>query len=220
MRFVRIAPSASLIMGGGGGLAWSSYDTRALEGSHADIVLLSVSWVCSTVSQRLISARVMLVPFFVRVAVVSSLVLWCEAPLCSCRSVADELIADIFGSSDEEEEFAVSISLLLLLFPSSLCSSSSSSSMFCYCCTMLVGDKAGSFCARVLLADGCICRYFIAVKNDGCECGPLRTADQLNRTHWPVISVCVYLITPVSNELELEVNKTKPKLKSSKQNQQ
>jgi hypothetical protein len=28
--------------------------------------------------------------------------------LCLCRSVADELIADIFGSSDEEEEFAVS----------------------------------------------------------------------------------------------------------------
>ena len=31
--------------------------------------------------------------------------------------MADELIADIFGSSDEEEEFAVSFSLLLLLFP-------------------------------------------------------------------------------------------------------
>ena len=71
--------------------------------------------------------------------------------------MADELIADIFGSSDEEEEFAVSFSLSSYSSPSSLCSSSSSSSMFCYCCTMLVGDnKAGSFCHSVLLADGCM----------------------------------------------------------------
>ena len=73
-------------------------------------------------------------------------------PLCSYRSVADELIADIFGSSDEEEEFAVSSSFFSF-FSSPGC---------CFC--IEDGDNAESFLPSALPARSLICKGFRTIK--------------------------------------------------------